>query len=193
MASVLPLSQPPLLTAEDLEGPNAPRGTYELWDGVLVVREPAGGWAGEVGARVMAPLAAHVWARDLGWALLAEQGFVVARNPDRVLEPDGAYVSKKRLARIPDRGFVPFAPDFVLEVRSPTDSWLGVVEKCGIWIAHGVEVVWGVDPESRVVAVFRPREEPRVAGLGATIDAAPALPDFRMRVDDVLAGLLSVE
>ena len=192
MSRVLPLPRPELLTAEDLEGPGAPLGPCELWDGRLVVRSPAGGWAGEVGARVMVPLGTHVWARNLGWVLLPEQGYVVARNPDRVLEPDGAYVSRARLAAVPDKKFIYMVPDFVLEVRSPSDSWLKVVEKCGIWIAHGAPVVWGANPATKTVVVFRPCDAPLAAHLGDTIDAAPSLPDFRMRVDDVFAGLLSV-
>jgi Uma2 family endonuclease len=80
------------------------------------------------------------------------------------------------------------APDFCVEVRSRTDSWAATVEKCGRWIAHGVRVVWAVDPKGRQVLAFRPDLPPVEAGPGDVVDAAPVLPDFRVAIDDLFAG-----
>lgn len=178
-----------LLTAEDLlrGGGRYERG--ELWDGVFLAREPSGGRAETVSTRVTSRLAAHVDRHGRGWVVSSNQGFLVRRDPDRVLSPDGAYVSKERLPEVPERGFMPLAPDFALEVRSPEDSWLGTIEKAGIWIAHGVRVVWAIDPLAKALVVLRPGERPLELGPGDVADAGPALAGFSLALDDVFRGL----
>jgi Uma2 family endonuclease len=177
------------ITAEDVLRRDSRWRDCEIWDGVPMVREPSGGWAEEVASRVVAPLAMHVRERTLGWVFLSSQGFLLARRPDRLLASDGAYVSKARLPSIPERGFIELAPDFAIEVRSPDDTWEKTVEKCGIWIAHGAGVVWGIDPLTRTAAIFRPGEEPVVHGREGRLDAAPVLPDFHLEVADLFEGL----
>jgi Uma2 family endonuclease len=179
----------PRLTAGDLLRCGAPRVPCELWDGALVVREPAGGWAGEVAGRIHAALASHVRARRLGWTPVAEQGYWVGRDPDRVLAPDVAFVSRARCPAIPESGFIAVAPDFAVEVRSPTDLWPDVIAKCGVWIAHGTLVAWAVDPHSRRLVVLRPGAPAREAGPHEAVDASPALADFRLEVDDLYEGM----
>lgn len=190
MRTVYPPVAPCLITAEDLLRDPRRYKRGELWDGIFVVRDPPSGGGSEVvGARVLEPLARHARERDLGWVTGSNQGFYVAREPDRVLSPDIAFTSYARLPALPRRGFFPCAPDFAVEVKSPDDAWMAVVEKCGVWIGHRVPVVWAVNPEDRIVVVFRPGADPRVAVPGDEIDAAPALPEFRLRVADLFVRL----
>jgi Uma2 family endonuclease len=176
-----------LLTAQDLLRPGSPYRDCELWDGTAVVRGPSGGWADTVAAAIVGRLWQHVHSRRLGRVFSASQGFRLRRDPDRVLSPDGAYVAGATLPRLPERGFFEGPPDFVLEVRSPEDSWERVVEKCGVWIAEGVKVAWAVDPPTRRVVVMRGGEAPVVAEPGGAVDAAPALPGFRLAVEDAFS------
>ena len=177
------------LTAEDLLAPGNPYERCDLWDGVAVVREPSGGWHDCVAAAIIARLHAAVRGTRKGWVVASSAGFLVARDPDRVLSPDAAFVSRARLLAFPTRGFVECAPDLAVEVRSPDDSWIGVVERAGVWIAHGVAVVWAVDPPSRTAATFRPRQAPIAAGPGDTLCGAPVLPDLCVPVDELFEGL----
>ena len=176
-----------LITIEDVLAPDSPWRDCELWDGAAVLCEPSGGQAGHVAANILATLTARVRELDLGWTFTSEQGFVLARGPDRLLAPDVSYVSKARLERIPERGFIEMAPDFCVEVRSPTDSWEKTVNKCGIWVAHGVPVVWAVDPLERTVAVMRSEDDVEVLREKGTASAAPALPEFALPLTEFLA------
>ncbi len=176
-----------LLRAEDLlSGRHDELG--ELWDGCYVVREPSGGWHGVLGSRLIRRLLNEASVERAGWVLDASGGYVVARDPDRVLSPDVSFISKARLPTLPARGFIEGPPDFCVEVRSPHDSWTAVVEKGGIWIAHGVVAVWCVDPFRRRVAVLRPAQVPELCGGGARADARPAL-EFEMPVDELFEGV----
>jgi Uma2 family endonuclease len=177
------------ITAEDVLRRDSPYRECELWDGIAVVREPAGGQGGAVQTNVIVRLDAHVRRNGLGRVLPAEQGYLLRRGPDLMLACDVSYVSRERLPTLPVRGFVPMAPDFAVEVRSPDDSWSSVVAKCAVWVSNGVRCVWAVNPFTRVVRVFRDDAPPVEAGIGGAVSAAPALPDFSMRVADVFDDL----
>ena len=178
-----------LWTADELLDAGDRMERCELWDGLPVVREPSGGPAEIVGGRIYGPLWNHNEKRRLGWVTMSSQGFLVARDPDRVLAPDVAFTSRERLPSVPRRSFFPCAPDFAVEVRSPADSWTSVAAKCGIWISHGCAVVWGVDPEERQVTVFRPGVVPQMVPEGRHADAAPALPGFMLPVASLFRDL----
>ncbi len=176
---------PHLLTAEDVLASEYESG--ELWDGVFVVCEPSGGWAGAVEGRLAAQLAqSNEW--RAGWSFGASQGYVVTRNPDRVLAPDLSFVSRSRLPTLPERGFIEGPPEFAVEVRSPSESWIATVEKGGIWIGHGVRVVWCVDPGTHRIVVMRAGEEPKEQRPGGKASAQPVL-DIQLDVAALFEGL----
>jgi len=174
-----------LITIEDALAPGNPWRDCEIWDGVAVVCEPSGGRAGFVGANILAPLTLHVRKLGVGWTFTAEQGFVLARDPDRLLAADVSFVAKDRLGEVPERGFIEVAPDFCVEVRSPSDAWEKTVHKCGIWVAHGVKVAWAVDPLTRTVAILRGDSDPVVLRGEGSASAEPALPDFALPLGDI--------
>lgn len=179
-----------LITAEDVLRCDSPYRDCEIWDGTPMLREPSGGEAEFVAAEVVGPLREHVRARGLGWTFLSSQGFLVSRDPDRLLASDGAFVSRARLPRLPKRGFIELAPDFLIEVRSPDDTWETILQKCGVWVSHGAACVWAIDPFTRTIAEFRPARTPVIHrdGLG-TATADPVLPGFSIALPDLFAEL----
>jgi len=89
------------VTAEDVLRCGSPYRDCELWDGAAIVCEPSGGESEIVAARVVGPLYHHVHTHRLGWTFLSSQGFLLARNPDRLLAPDGAFLSGERIREHP--------------------------------------------------------------------------------------------
>jgi Uma2 family endonuclease len=131
----------------------------------------------------------HVLERKLGWVADSSSGFWLRKGPDRVLVPDVSFTSRDRLAAWPQTGFTEAVPDLVAEVRSPSDSWTGVLTKGGIWLGHGVRVVWLVDPVERTVTTLRSTHDPVIAGPDGSFSGDPALPDLRIAVADLFQGL----
>lgn len=182
----MPAAPPPatMTAAEMLQDPAYRKG-WELWDNTPVVRDSSGGMAEVCGTYLLVQLGVYVGSRRLGWVTGSSQGFLVARNPDRVLSPDVAYTSRRRLYHVPTRGYFPCAPDFAVEVRSPTDPWGHTVGRAAMWLAHGARVAWAIDPEERIVAVMSPGKAARIVRPGATLNVAPVLPRFRVRVSSL--------
>ena len=104
-----------LMTAEELL--QLPRGYYraELVNGVLKTMPLAGFHHGRIAMRLMVPLGRFVWDHDLGEVLRA--GFQLTWNPDTVLGPDVAFISKQRLETAGTvEGYWPGPPDLAVEV-----------------------------------------------------------------------------
>src|SRR5262245_213362 len=174
-----------LYTAEDLLAAGGPGERCELWDGVMVVREPSELGSDAVAHEVGRLLSNHARARRLGVVPSSNTGFVVARRPDRVLSPDSGFIRRERLAGADFARFVEGAPDLAVEVRSHTERWPDVLEKCGVWIAHGARLVWAIEPRERLVEVFEPGKPSRELRPGDLLDGAPVLPDFRVPVAEL--------
>ncbi len=71
--------------------------------------------------------------------------------------PDVSFFSVERLQTLKeaDREFPPFAPDIVVEVRSPGDSFVYLRKKIDLYLSHGALVVFDVDPLAREILVYR--------------------------------------
>jgi Uma2 family endonuclease len=182
MADMPRVQLPRRLTAAQMLRNPAYRKGWELWDDTLLVREPSGGEAEVTGAFLLEPLSRYVRRRGLGWVSGSNQGFLVARDPDRVLAPDVAFTSRIRLPTVPEAGFFPCAPDLAVEVRSPSDSWERLLTRLGLWLGHGARVAWGIDPLERRVAVLREAGVMLLSRPDDVLVAAPALPRFRVRL-----------
>ena len=178
-----------LLTADEfLECPDEPGCRQELIRGEVVTMSLAGGLHGKVASKILRLVGNHVVADRLGETYAAETGFIVERNPDTVRGADVAFVGNERLALITNpKKHIPFGPDLTVEVLSPNDRDDEVEDKVQLWLAAGSQLVWVVDPEARIVVVYRPGAEPVTLREDEEIDGGDVLPGFRCRVADFFA------
>lgn len=161
-------------------------GRCELIYGEVVKMSPSGFEHGHLAAR--AAYLFHLWndKHKLGVVLGAETGFRLSRNPDLVRAPDVAYVLANRVADELPEGFFEGAPDLAVEVVSPTDSWPEVEAKVEMWLAHGCQSCWIVDPRNRQVTIDR--GDGKISKLKISQDIEdPLLPGFRVPVSSVFA------
>lgn len=175
-----------LLTAEELLHLNLPNKRTELVRGVLVVREPAGYQHGEVAARLLAAIANHVYAHNLGRVFAAETGFTLARKPDTVRAPDVAFISTARLPDPAPRGFAELAPDLAVEVLSPDDRPGEVLAKVGDWLMAGSQLVWIVDPVRATARVYRADGTESILAETDVLRGEDVLRGFELAVSAVL-------
>lgn len=172
---------PRVYTAEDLFG-MASDERYELFRGELIpMAPPPGALHGSVTSRLASQLTAHVLDHDLGECFAAGTGFLLEREPDTVLAPDFAFVAKDLMPDIlPERGYIPVAPDLVVETRSPSDTAREAQLKADLWFALGARVVWELDPRARVLTEKRRGAPVRTLGLDDTLSVEDLLPGFAL-------------
>ena len=147
---------------------------------------PAGGRHGFFANRISYLLNRHVDERDLGAVYAAETGFLIERDPDTVLAPDVAFVSKKRHATIKDEiSYITLSPDLAVEVLSPSDRFSRVEAKAFQWLDAGTKLVLLVDPESKTIHRYQSRKQIEVYQQGETLDCNPAVPGWQLNVKDI--------
>ena len=180
------MSQPGLVTAEELLHAHLPDKHVELVRGVLVVREPAGFRHGATGTRLTKHLADHVDAQGLGRVIAGETGFKLASSPDTVRAPDVAFIRRERLPDREPQGYLALAPDLVVEVLSPSDRAGETLSKVADWLNAGTQLVWVIDPERRVARVYRQDGTMSLVSESEPLNGEDVVPGFDCPLSVVL-------
>ena len=99
--------------------------------------------------------------------------------------PDISWISREReAAALRDgkvvRGYLPAAPEFVIEVRSPGDDLRELQEKMVGWTTHGVLLALLVDPRNRNVHLYRNGEEAGLLREPETVTCEPEMPGLTL-------------
>ena len=77
------------------------------------------------------------------------------------------------------------APLVAVEIRSDSNTWPELREKARRYLAHGTQLVWLVDTDTREVEIHRPDAAPQTLGSDDVIAGGALLPGFRVTVRDL--------
>ena len=127
----------------------------ELVDGRIVGRNmPTGHKHGDLELTFGAIIRAHVVEKKLGKVMSGEVGVYIRRNPDAIRAPDLLYISKDRYAQVKSESYLDVAPELIVEVMSPADTWSEVKTKLRDYFAAGVLLAWIVDPVTETITAY---------------------------------------
>jgi Uma2 family endonuclease len=158
---------------------------WELVDGELAEKMPAGGESSELGMLVGTELTVFVRPRGLGRVYGADAGFLLRADPPLIRSPDAAFVRADRLPpREERRGTLRLAPDLAVEVVSPSDRLPDVRAKVREYLAAGTRLVWVIEPRQQTVTVYPAGGDAYELREGDTLDG-DVLPGFRLAVADL--------
>ncbi|HEY9798054.1 MAG TPA: Uma2 family endonuclease [Leptolyngbyaceae cyanobacterium] len=152
--------------------------------GELIIMSPVGGESGNREAELIIDLG--VWNRQtgLGFTFSSSTVFKLPNGADR--SPDAAWIRRERWeALTPEqrRKFPPIAPDFVIELRSATDSLEMLREKMREYLDAGVRLGWLINPQQQQVEIYRVGQEVEVRNLPAELSGEDVLPGFSLSLD----------
>ncbi len=179
-------TQPRKMTAEEFaQGYMGKRA--ELIDGEVHEYMPTNPRHAKVVSRTTIYLGRYAYENGLGDVLTGEPGYIIrSGESESVRAPDVAFIRKER---IPEEGwgegFCTVIPDLVVEVISPSDSYPQLRQKIDQWLSAGVQVVWVIDPERRVVEIWRPDGTVKELKENDTLTGAPVLPEFQVAVKEL--------
>ncbi len=177
----------PKATIEDLYEVD---GKAEIVDGEIVVMPPTGFDPSRAGGDIYSSLRDHERRTKSGYALPDNAAFNVKLPNRGAFSPDAAYYTGKATGM----KFAEGAPVFAVEVRSENDygrrAERELAEKRADYFAAGTQVVWDVDLLSdEVVKSYSASDpdNPKIFRRGEIADAEPALPGWRLPVDDLFS------
>jgi Uma2 family endonuclease len=152
--------------------------------GVLVFMSPVGGDSGNREMELGTDLS--IWNRKtkLGKVFSSSTIFKLPGGGDR--SPDAAWVELSRWeALTPEQRqkFPPIAPDFVIELRSRTDSLQVLQEKMQEYMDSGVKLGWLFNPQDQQVEIYRQGQAKEVISLPTQLSGEAVLPEFSLQID----------
>jgi Uma2 family endonuclease len=129
-------------------------------EGDLIIMPPTGGESGIRNSDLNADLV--IWNRQtrLGYVFDSSTIFKLPNGAKR--SPDVSWVIRERWEALsPDdrRRFPPLCPDFVIELRSETDSLPPLQRKMEEYLANGLRLGWLLDPQTPLAEIYRPDRE----------------------------------
>jgi Uma2 family endonuclease len=128
------------------------------------------------------------WARQdaRGRSLGNNAGFTLPDGSMR--SPDAAWTSWPRWNAVPPKErkkFGRLVPEFIVELRSESDRLKPLREKMQMWIDNGVELAWLIDPQRRVVEIYRAGEAPEVHENPTSVQGTGCISGFCLIMDRV--------
>lgn len=164
-------------------------GKAEIVNGVLVVKEPTGAMPGRASFNITMSLR-QMESKLNGHAYPDNVGFIVDLPNRQSFSPDAAFHTGKHTGM----KFLEGAPVFAAEVRSENDygksAETEMAEKRKDYFVAGTLVLWDVDLlGDEVVKVYRASdpENPTIYRRGEQAEAEPAVPGWKMPVDELFA------
>lgn len=149
--------------------------------GELILNPPTGWETGKRNRSISGEL--YIWWRNAGKpgeVFESSTGFILPNGANR--SPDACWVSQERWdALTPEQKgtFANICPDFVVELRSSSDSLISQQEKMREYMDNGAVLGWLIDPQNRTVEIYR-------AGLAVEVLANPS----ELSGEEVLPGFL---
>ncbi|MFM6508314.1 MAG: Uma2 family endonuclease, partial [Dolichospermum sp.] len=128
--------------------------------GELIIMPPTGSYTGKINFDIAGQL--WFWNRQtkLGEAFDSSTGFHLPNGSDR--SPDAAWIKQEKwdtLSLEQKETFAPICPDFVLELRSKTDSLEKLQSKMREYIENGASLGWLIDQKNQRVEIYRPGKD----------------------------------
>jgi len=153
--------------------------------GDILVMAPTGAETGEQNFDLIGQL--WLWTKrdGRGKGFDSSTGFRLPNGAVR--SPDAAWVLKSRwdaLAPAERQGFPMLCPDFVLELRSPTDLLVTLQAKMQECLANGAQLGWLIDPIEGQVWVYRPDQSVAVLAKPDQVPGDPVLVGFGLDLQD---------
>jgi Uma2 family endonuclease len=154
--------------------------------GDLVIMPPTGGETGRMNFELTGLFSHWVHADGTGVGFDSSTGFALPNGAKR--SPDLAWVKRSRweaLTQEQREEFPPLCPDFVLELRSPSDALATVQAKMREYLDNGAQLGWLIDPIEKKVYVYRPGAPVECLDNPQTISGDPVLPGFVLELGKV--------
>ncbi len=155
-------------------------------EGKLIIMSPTGSLTVERNADLIYQV--QLWNRQykLGKVFDSSTGFKLSNGATR--SPDVSWIAIERWNSLTDaqqRGFAPIAPDFVIELLSPTDELAKTQQKMEEYRNCGVKLGWLINPDRQEVEIYRIGTEKELLSNPTSLSGEKLLPGLTVDLSDI--------
>ena len=154
--------------------------------GEVIIVPPTGFESGDINSELNFQLR--------GWAKQDKTGNVADSNAGFLLpngavySPDASWTLSTRVNEFSEekrRKFLPLCPDFVLELRSPSDTLSELTDKMNEYLENGARLGWLIDPQTKQFHVYRPNREPEILQNPVRVSGEDVLVGFELDLNEI--------
>ncbi|ACK64182.1 protein of unknown function DUF820 [Rippkaea orientalis PCC 8801] len=147
--------------------------------GDLFIMPPTGGETGERNSEINFQL--RLWNKQyqLGQVFDSSTGFTLPNGAQR--SPDASWIPLETWHNLTPKQretFLPLCPDFVIELRSASDSLKSLQEKMKEYLENGTRLGWLINRKDRQVEIYRLGKEVEILENPQTLSGEDVLPNF---------------
>ena len=147
--------------------------------GEIVIVPPTGGETGKYNAKLTTRFGIWNEQTNLGVVFDSSTCFHFPNGADR--SPDVSWIKQERWDTLTEKQkekFPPIAPDFVLELMSPTDRLKETQDKLKEYMDNGVKLGWLINRKTRLVEIYRQGKAVEVLENPTELSGEDVLPGF---------------
>ena len=155
-------------------------------NGDIDIMPPTGAETGIKNFKLTARFGDWVEKDGTGEGFDSSTGFTLPNGARR--SPDVSWMTLKKWNAIPKarrKKFAPVCPDFVVELRSETDTLKKLQEKMEEYIENGASLGWLIDAGKRKVYVYRPDAKVEILENPTEISGEPFLKGFTLNLKEI--------
>ncbi|MBN3949908.1 MAG: Uma2 family endonuclease [Nostoc sp. NMS7] len=155
--------------------------------GELLIMPPTGSDTGRRNVKISTQL--DIWNSEsnLGEVFDSSTGFTLPNGAER--SPDASWITIERwntLTPEEQEKFAPICPDFVVELRSRSDSLKELQEKMQEYIENGTQLGWLIDRKNKRVEIYRPGKDVEILENPASLSGENVLPGFVLDLQQIM-------
>ncbi|MDF5727470.1 MAG: Uma2 family endonuclease [Rhizonema sp. PD38] len=154
--------------------------------GELNIMPPTGGETGNRNFKLIQQLANWADADGTGIGFDSSTCFKLPNGADR--SPDAAWITLEKwnsLTPKQQKEFPPICPDFVIELRSPSDALKPLQEKMQEYLDNGIRLGWLINRKERQVEIYRRGQQKEVLESPMTLFGEDVLPNFTLNLQSI--------
>ena len=151
--------------------------------GEVIIMPPAFSDTGNRNSKILQQLANWADHNGTGETFDSSAGFTLRNGATR--SPDASWIKLEHWNALTEKhkaSFAPICPDFVIELRSSSDTLSGLQDKMQEYIDNGASLGWLIDRKNRKVYIYRPNQEPEVLDNPEIVSGDPELPGFVLQM-----------
>ena len=154
--------------------------------GEVVIMPPVFSDTGNRNLKISQQLANWADRDGTGETFDSSTGFTLPNGAIR--SPDACWIKLESWNALTDEqkaSFAPICPDFVIELRSASDTLSGLQDKMQEYLDNGTSLGWLIDRQNRKIYIYRPDQEPEILDNPETVSGAPELAGFVLNMSKI--------
>lgn len=156
--------------------------------GQIIIMSPTAILSGDRNSEVIMQL--RLWNKKykLGKAVDSDTGFYLKNKAMR--NPDAAWISNEQFNKLSEKeikkSFAYVCPDFIVELKSYSDTIESLKSKMNEWMENGCRLGWLIDADSETVYIYELNKSERIhQGFDLPLSGEPVLSGFELVLSEL--------